>query len=80
MNRKAKLIAELLAFPTSMDFSDVQRVLEQHGFELRKVSGSHAIFTDGHLTLSIPTISGRVVKRTYLIQIAQALGLGGENE
>ena len=78
MNRRAKLIAELLALPTTMDFGDVSRVLELYDFELKRFAGSHAIFTDGTVTLSIPTLSGRAVKRVYLIAIAEALGLGGD--
>lgn len=80
MNRKAKLIAELLALPTQMEFGDVSRILEMYGFERHRVTGSHAIFTDGQVTLSVPTQSGRFVKRVYLIQVAAVLGLGGEAE
>ncbi|WP_420595548.1 hypothetical protein [Deinococcus sp.] len=62
VNRKARLIAELLTFPTAMDFGDVSRVLELYGFELRKFAGSHAVFTGGQATLSVPTVSGRFVR------------------
>ena len=75
MSKKRKLADRLRARPSEMSFDDVQRVLEDHGWEMRS-PGEHTTFAkpgQGHI--SIPTVSGRKVKRYILIQICERLGL-----
>ena len=75
MSRKRKLADRLRARPSEMNFNDVRRVLEDHGWEMRS-RGEHTTFAKpgcGHI--SVPTVSGRKVKRYILIQICELLGL-----
>jgi predicted RNA binding protein YcfA (HicA-like mRNA interferase family) len=71
-----KLIERIRARPPEADFTDVRRLLESFGWTQRQGKGSHVIFKkQGHRPLTIPTVSGRKVKRVYLDQICTILGL-----
>jgi len=58
-----------------MPFEEVVRVLEMFGFEEARSRGSHHSFSDGDSLLVVPKVGGRAVKRTYLLEIAERLGL-----
>ena len=76
MSRMDKLIAKLLRFPNTMRFSDVEKVLNAHGYEETRTAGSHHIFTKaGADPVTVPTVGGREVKKGYLKEIAAELDL-----
>ena len=76
MSKKEKLIQHLASLPATMRFSDVQKVLEWHGYELDRSNGSHFIFAKtGQPSITIPKKGGKTVARTYLRNIVQALEL-----
>ena len=59
--------------PSEVRFSEVQRLLEQHGYELRRIVGSHHIFDKpGERSIPIPVHHGKV-KHVYLRQILKKL-------
>jgi predicted RNA binding protein YcfA (HicA-like mRNA interferase family) len=59
--------------PSEVRFSEIQRLLESHGYRLRRISGSHHIFDKpGERPVTIPVHHGRV-KHVYLRQIRKAL-------
>ena len=75
MSKTDKRVAELLEFPNTMRFSDVQKVLEAYGYALDRVKGSHHIFTKkGATRIDIP-VHNKVVKIDYLKIIAKTLSL-----
>jgi len=59
-----------------MDFDDVRRLLEDFGWQKRS-KGEHDVFTKvgEREHISLPTVSGRKVKRHYLDRICQILKL-----
>jgi predicted RNA binding protein YcfA (HicA-like mRNA interferase family) len=75
MSRRDKLIARIRARPPEADASDVRALLEDYGWRLDRQSGSHMIFTDGKRIQSVPLVGGRRVKRVYLDQLCELLGL-----
>lgn len=77
MSRRAKLRAKILARPPEADFQDVCAIFTEYGWSLRSTEGSHHIFVspDKKQVFSVPTVSGRKVKRHYLDRICQILGL-----
>lgn len=77
MTRREKLIAKIRARPVQADYDDVKAVLEFCGWRQRPESGSsHAVFEkDGERAISVPRKGGRMVKRVYLDQICDRLGL-----
>ncbi len=71
-----KLIAKIKARPSEADFVDVRALLEAFGWTERNGKGSHWVFAkEGERSLTVPTISGRKVKRYILDQIIERLGL-----
>lgn len=74
--RSDKLMTKLKRLPTTMLFSEVSRVVQAHGYSHVRTSGSHNVFrnSEGHV-LNIPTNNGRDVKRVYLREIVETLGL-----
>lgn len=80
MTRRDRLIAMIVARPSEARFSDVNAVLELHGWTLARTKGSHHIYKspDGAQMITVPTLSGRRVKRRYLDEICRLLELDVE--
>ena len=71
-----KLLAKIKARPSEADYRDVRALLEAFGWTERKGKGSHSVFTKaGERSITVPTISGRKIKRYILDQIIERLGL-----
>lgn len=77
MNQLDKLIAHLQSRPAQADYADVRRVLEAFGWREQRRRGSHVSFRRGRDegTITIAIVSGRKVKRIYLVQILERLDL-----
>ncbi|MGI8554703.1 MAG: type II toxin-antitoxin system HicA family toxin [Dehalococcoidia bacterium] len=76
MSQREKLIERIRARPPEADFEDVRRLLELYGYEIKPGKHKHFAFRKpGYPTITVPTVSGRSVKRTYLDQICGMLGL-----
>lgn len=76
MTKREKLVDRIRARPPDADADDVIALLEDFGWTLKRQKGSHMIFVkDGAFPLSVPLVSGRRVKRTYLTKICELLGL-----
>lgn len=76
-----KLVAKLKARPPEASFADVEAVLAAYGWEKRRTKGSHHTYRkpgEAEL-LTIPTVGGRTVKRTYLDKVCEMLGLDDES-
>jgi len=75
MTKREKLIERIRARPAEADFRDVEALLEMFGWT-HQGKGEHDRFTkDRELPISIPTVSGRRVKRYILDQICIRLSL-----
>lgn len=81
MIKREKLIARIRARPVEADFGDVRALLEDFGWRMRRAGrGSHVVFTKaGEPSITVPTASGRKVKRTYLVEICERLVLDDED-
>ncbi|MEK7873674.1 MAG: type II toxin-antitoxin system HicA family toxin, partial [Chloroflexota bacterium] len=57
-------------------FIEVQTLLSAFGYRERPTKSSHHVFVRaGHSIITIPTVGGRRVKRTYVKKINTLLGL-----
>ena len=76
MTKRDKLLDKLKQRPNNVTFNDVRRVLENEGFELDRMSGSHHIFLKADIIFVVPSHRNRVkvryVKR--LIEIIEEHG------
>ena len=71
-----KLLAKIKARPSEADYRDVRALLEAFGWTERNGKGSHSVFTkEGERSITVPTISGRKIKRYIIDQIIERLGL-----
>lgn len=76
MTRLERLIERIKTRPPEADFSDVEKLLEEFGYERKRQEGSHVSFKKpGERTIIVPLVKGRKVKRVYLDQICELLGL-----
>jgi len=53
MSRKDKLLAKIRNNPRGVTFHELEKLLEWHGFELRRTKGSHRIYLRGHHRINI---------------------------
>lgn len=71
-----KLVERFLAEPPDATFAEVQTLLGAFGYRERPTKGSHHVFVRaGHSIVTVPTVGGRRVKRTYVRKINDLLGL-----
>lgn len=77
MSKICKLIEAMLRLPPEVRFSDVESLLRRFGWTLDHETGSHGIFTPPGTGphLNIPKVGGRMVKKTYLVKLAERLEL-----
>ena len=47
MSRHDKLLTKIRNNPNAVRFEDLAKLLEWHGFELRRIKGSHHVFRRG---------------------------------
>ncbi len=76
MTQREKLIERIRARPPEAEFEDVRLLLEAFGWTLRRERGSHVTFKKtGQRSITVSKVGGRKVKRVYLDQICERLGL-----
>lgn len=77
MPKEDKLRAKVLAKPAEIDFEDLEAFLLANGWHERPARGSHHTFWKPGLPeiLTIPTVGGRKVKRSYIAMAIKMLGL-----
>jgi predicted RNA binding protein YcfA (HicA-like mRNA interferase family) len=76
MSQIEKLKEKIRARPPEARFEDVRKLLELYGYEERRQRGSHVIFGKPRSpSITVPIASGQKVKRTYLVQLCELLGL-----
>jgi predicted RNA binding protein YcfA (HicA-like mRNA interferase family) len=71
-----RIVARWRQHPAQVPLRDVYQVLEAYDYRLHHITGSHHVFVKpGSPSVSVPTISGRHVKRVYVKTILALLGL-----
>ncbi len=80
MSKREKLLVKIRNNPKEVRFEDLHKVLEWHGFELKRVKGSHHSYVRGHLNLTVPRRTPHL--RSYIVkQVLQIIeGLPGEGD
>lgn len=69
-----KVRERLLRLPPDMRFSDVETLLLSLGWTVRQGKSSHVVLvTPSNKAITIATVKGRTVKRTYLRLIAEEI-------
>ena len=68
MTKKKKIFEKLKNNPKDVRFDDIKKMLEEKGFELKRISGSHFIFSKGEVTFVIPSHNNKV-KEIYVKRV-----------
>jgi len=72
MTKREKLRERLKNNPNNATFSDIRKLLEQEGFTLDRITGSHHIFTKDEITFVVPVHNNRV-KTIYVKRVIELI-------
>jgi len=82
LSRREKRLQKIRQNPKNVSFDDLKQLLQDYGFELRRVTGSHHIFEytlEGErLKFIVPF--GRPVKPYYIKEAIRIIGLMAQRE
>jgi predicted RNA binding protein YcfA (HicA-like mRNA interferase family) len=60
MNKRKKLRERLKNNPNNATFAEIRKLLEQEGFVLDRITGSHHIFTKNEIIFVVPVHNNKV--------------------
>jgi predicted RNA binding protein YcfA (HicA-like mRNA interferase family) len=72
MSKREKLRAKIKNNPNNTTFSDIRKLLEQEGFILDRITGSHHIFTKDEITFVVPVHKNKV-KAIYAKRVIELI-------
>lgn len=72
MSKREKLRERLKNNPNNATFSEIRKLLEQEGFALDRITGSHHIFTKDDITFVIPVHNSKV-KAIYVKRVIELI-------
>lgn len=72
MSKREKLRERLKNNPNNATFSEIRKLLEQEGFVLNRITGSHHIFTKDEITFVVPVHNNKV-KTIYVKRVIELI-------
>lgn len=72
MSKREKLRSRLKNNPNNAIFSDIWKLLEQEGFMLDRITGSHHVFTQNEITFVVPVHNNKV-KMIYVKRVIELI-------
>jgi predicted RNA binding protein YcfA (HicA-like mRNA interferase family) len=72
MSKQEKLRARLKNNPNNATFSDIRKLLEQIGFVLDRITGSHHVFIKDEITFVVPVHNNKV-KVIYVKRVIELI-------
>ncbi|MGV0023543.1 type II toxin-antitoxin system HicA family toxin [Phormidesmis priestleyi] len=72
MSKREKLREKLKNNPNDATFSEIRKLLEQEGFLLDRITGSHHIFIKDEVTFVVPVHNNRV-KTIYVKRVIELI-------
>lgn len=72
MSKREKLRERLKNNPKDATFSDIRTLLEQEGFILDRITGSHHVFTKNEVTFVVPVHNNKV-KTIYVKRVIELI-------
>lgn len=72
MSKREKLRERLKNNPKNATFSDIRKFLEQEGFVLDRITGSHHVFTKDEVTFVVPVHNNKV-KVIYVKRVIELI-------
>lgn len=72
MSKREKLRERLKNNPNNVTFSEIRKLLEQEGFALDRITGSHHIFVKDEITFVVPVHNNKV-KTIYVRRVIELI-------
>lgn len=72
MSKREKLRERLKNNPNNVTFSEIRKLLEQEGFALDRITGSHHIFVKDEITFVVPVHNNKV-KTIYVKRVIELI-------
>ncbi len=72
MSKREKLRSRLKNNPNDATFADIRKLLDQEGFVLDRITGSHHIFTKDEITFAVPVHNNKV-KTIYVKRVIELI-------
>jgi predicted RNA binding protein YcfA (HicA-like mRNA interferase family) len=72
VSKRKKLRERLKNNPNTATFSELRKLLEQEGFALDRITGSHHIFTKDDVTFVVPVHNNKV-KTIYVKRVIELI-------
>jgi Predicted periplasmic or secreted lipoprotein len=72
MSKREKLLESIRNSPNNVTFAQVRRLLENSGFSLDRISGSHHVFRRDDTIFAIPVHNNRV-KIVYVKRVIEII-------
>lgn len=72
MSKREKLRERLKNNPNNVTFSEIRKLLEQEGFLLDRITGSHHIFVKDEITFVVPVHNNKV-KTIYVKRVIELI-------
>jgi predicted RNA binding protein YcfA (HicA-like mRNA interferase family) len=78
VTRREKLLDSVRQRPNNVTFTKLRKLLEQEGFELERVGGSHHVFRRGSTIFVVPVHNNKV-KAVYVKRVIEIIEGHGES-
>ena len=72
MTKKIKSFDKIKNNPKDVKFNEIKNILDEHGFVLKRISGSHFIYSKDEITFVIPSHNNKV-KEIYVKRIIELI-------
>lgn len=72
MSKREKLLETIKNGPNNVTFSQIRKLLENSGFTLDRISGSHHVFRRADTIFAIPVHNNRV-KTVYVKRVLELI-------
>ena len=72
MGKREKLLESLKQSPNNVTFAQIRRLLEQEGFTLERITGSHHVFKR-EATIFVVPVHRNKVKAVYVKRIVEII-------
>ncbi len=72
MSRREKLLESLKQSPNNATFAQIRKILEQEGFALERITGSHHVFRK-EATIFVVPVHKNKVKAVYVKRVVEII-------
>jgi predicted RNA binding protein YcfA (HicA-like mRNA interferase family) len=72
VSKREKLLESIRRTPNNVTFAQIRKLLEQEGFYVERITGSHHVFRKGGIIFVVPVHKNRV-KTVYVKRVIEII-------